>query len=416
MGYKQVISIQRVFPLLFSLIFLLCGCEDNRQITEIALPAPVASPTSAVALPSPSPAIRKGIGETPYVFFINVGKADAALVRTKEYSFLIDTGTAQSLPLLLGTLEILGIERLDGVFLTHTHKDHIGGLIGVSEYLTIEQAYMPEFSLVKEGKDNPIVTAAQENAVPLTVLKAGDMLEAGDGAYFEILAPTDYNEDDDNDNSLVMRFAYQDTSVLFTGDMQFAEEQTLIDAGTELRADVLKVGNHGNPDASGDDFINKVSPLLAVISTDTKEDTDSANIRVIEALRPAKTVLTQDFPVGVGVELRGNGSFSLFSTERPEPSLSLSVVTDTKTQTAHITNEGNVTADISGCMLLSERGGEVFRFPEGSYINEGESCTVGAKGGHSEYFFADESSPWSKKKEDRALLYDESGNLLCASN
>ncbi|MEZ4628590.1 MAG: hypothetical protein R2912_11080 [Eubacteriales bacterium] len=52
----------------------------------------------------------------------------------------------------------------------------------------------------------------------------------------------------------MLRFDYGGKSFLFTGDMQFAEEQEIIASGAVLKSDVLKVGNHGNPDATGDDF------------------------------------------------------------------------------------------------------------------------------------------------------------------
>ena len=62
---------------------------------------------------------------------INVRKADALLLRSGESAYLIDTGTEDSFPALLKALQAEGITRLDGVILTHTHKDHAGGL----EYL-----------------------------------------------------------------------------------------------------------------------------------------------------------------------------------------------------------------------------------------------------------------------------------------
>ena len=47
---------------------------------------------------------------------------------------------------------------------------------------------------------------------------------------------------------------------IFTGDMQFAEENTLFDAGVVFSCDVLKVPNHGNQDASSDKFMNAAAP------------------------------------------------------------------------------------------------------------------------------------------------------------
>ena len=65
------------------------------------------------------------------LYAINVRKADALLLRSGKTAYLIDTGTEDSYPALRNALQAEGITSLDGVILTHTHKDHTGGL----EYL-----------------------------------------------------------------------------------------------------------------------------------------------------------------------------------------------------------------------------------------------------------------------------------------
>ena len=401
--------------ILMPFLVLPCGCKSTRADMQIPTQSPEPLAENPIIAESPEK-ISTAIYNEPYIFFINVGKADSALICIDGKRFLIDTGTEASVPLLFGALNILGVDSIDGVFLTHTHKDHIGGFPALAEYYPVKQVYMGEFSLVKKDKENPIAAAAQNAGVPLTVLKAGETVPISDTAFFDVLAPIALNEDDDNDNSLVLRLECQNTRALFTGDMQFAQEQTLLEANTDLRADILKIANHGNPDASGEDFIHAVSPALAVISTDTDVDTDSANERVLQALSQAETVLTQDHAVGVGIALQSNGVFTVFSPVRTPSALKLSVSVDVKTQTVMLKNEGEALADISACVLLSERGGEFFRFPDGATLSPGESCTVGGAGSGCEYEFPVEASPWSKKKDDMALIYDQTGNLLCRSD
>ena len=57
------------------------------------------------------------------ILFINVGRADAALLMTGEKNYLIDTGTEDSAEKLLAVLSLLQVDSLDGVFLSHIHKD-----------------------------------------------------------------------------------------------------------------------------------------------------------------------------------------------------------------------------------------------------------------------------------------------------
>lgn len=54
--------------------------------------------------------------------------------------------------------------------------------------------------------------------------------------------------------------------ILFTGDLGEEGEQELLEAGTDLRAVVLKVGHHGSRFSTGEAFLEAVSPKAAVIS------------------------------------------------------------------------------------------------------------------------------------------------------
>lgn len=281
---------------------LLAGCAgnpENEPVVEIT-PSP-AMRTQAVS-PSPdasqSPAPEEN-GEY-WVLFLNAGKADAALICVNGRYWLVDTGTKDGADALIQKLNNLGVTRLEGVFLTHTHDDHAGGAKKIAAALPVSMFYRAAITtLTDKGKDK-LSEIAEDCGVPETKLGAGDTL-ALDGAVVEILGPIAYNEDDDNDNSLVFRLTANGHTVLFTGDMQFAEESTL--AELDLSAEVLKVANHGNPDATGEEFAAAVVPAMAVISTDTLEDTDSANARVIGALSGADIYLTEQFVTGVKVDL-----------------------------------------------------------------------------------------------------------------
>ena len=60
--------------------------------------------------------------------FINVGKADAILLMLGEERYLVDTGTKDTYDQLENVLGLYGVSKLDAVFITHTDKDHVGGL------------------------------------------------------------------------------------------------------------------------------------------------------------------------------------------------------------------------------------------------------------------------------------------------
>ena len=237
---------------------------------------------------------------------------------------------------------------------------------------------------------------------------AGDALQFSN-VTFAVLAPLGLNEADENDNSLVLRVSFGEKTFLFTGDMQFAEEQALIDSGADLNSDVLKIGNHGNPDATGDAFGALVSPSYAVVSTDTAVDVDSAHPRVLAAVSPAETFLTQYFPIGVLMTLDPSGGITVSNPADDSSPPPVAVESfDAKAQTVTLVNGSAADADLSGCVLFSARTGAALRFPAGSTIPGGGRLVVGSGG---TFAFPKEDKPF-KKKDNIVSLYSMYGSLL----
>ena len=344
------------------------------------------------------------------ILFVNVGKADAAILRFGETTVLIDTGSAESAPQLIAGLNALNVTHLDAVFITHSHSDHLGGLDALSANYEIPMVYSPYFSETDKNGVGKIVKRAEKLDLPHKELQAGDVVPLAQDVSFAVLGPLSRNEEDDNDNSLVLQFSYGGKSFLFTGDMQFIEEQAIIDSGASLKSDVLKVGNHGNPDATGDDFAALVAPAFAVVSTDTQVDEDSANPRVFAALPNAQIVITQDFPIGVLLTLDASGALSLHNPARGDAATTVQVDSfSVEEQRVTLRNAGDLPADLSGMILFSTRSNAALRFLDGTMLGAGESLIVGAG---ENLAFPDEDKPLSKKKDNTVLLFDRFGALV----
>ena len=344
------------------------------------------------------------------ILYVNVGKADAAILRFGETAVLIDTGSAESAPQLIAGLNVLGVKQISAVFITHSHSDHLGGLAALSANYDIPMVYSPFYSEQDKNGTSKIVKRAEKLNLQHQELLAGDVVPISDDVNFTVLGPLSLNEDDDNDNSLVLRFSYGGKTFLFTGDMQFPEEQEIISSGVNLKSDVLKVGNHGNPDATGDDFGALVSPDTAVISTNTIVDKDSANPRVYAALPTAQIVVTQDFPIGVLLTLDDSGTITLHNPARQSPTASVLVQSfDVEAQTITLVNNGTEIVDLSGMILFSVRSDATLRFSDGTTLAAGDQLIIGAGG---DFNFSAEDKPLSKKKDNTVILYDRLGLLV----
>lgn len=250
-------------------------------------------------------------GKVFSVSYINVGKGDAILIQVEDKNYLIDTGLEENSQMLIDGLKAKNVDNLDGVFLTHTHKDHIGGMKALAAAYAIDMMYRAEISENKKNGKNRIDNLSEELSIHLTKLSFGDKVKITDAISFDVIGPLVLNQDDDNDNSLVMNLEVNGVKFLFTGDMQFAEEKTLIDAGVDLSSDILKVGNHGNKDATSDEFSIAVSPKYSIITTDTTVDTNSASKRVRNALSNSEIYITEDYERGITFKVLKDGKVEI---------------------------------------------------------------------------------------------------------
>ena len=238
--------------------------------------------------------------------FINVGKADAALLFLGDQRILVDTGHKDSYDALESALASYGVDHLDGVFITHTDKDHVGGLKKLLKSdVAVEQVYASTLHSEGDAENHPVYEATQKRDIPLRWLRAGEVIEVGE-CTLHILGPLDRDNTDEDNNSLVIDVRTPEGNLLLTGDMKKEEEGSLLQADVIPEATVLKVAHHGEDDSTSALFLRRVKPQWAIISTDTKEEPDTAADAVLARLWEVKSgvALTQSATLGILVTLQ----------------------------------------------------------------------------------------------------------------
>ena len=208
------------------------------------------------------------------VTFVDVGQGDCTLIRTPDgKTILMDGGGKEDrnvgedtvLPFLLKN----GVSSLDLVIMSHCHYDHIGGLLPVLEQLPVDA-----FMEYPPGQAEPAYLELKETVrrkgIDVLTAKRGQTWRIGREVKLHILYPEDrvvksLAHGNENNYSLVILMEYQDTSVLFTGDMEDRVEYYLAGRIRQENVDILKVPHHGSRTSSTESFLDAISPKAGVI-------------------------------------------------------------------------------------------------------------------------------------------------------
>ena len=354
--------------------------------------------------------------ESLQLLAINVGKADCLLLQCGESLYMIDTGTEESWGAVSSVLRQQGITHLTGVIVTHTDGDHAGGAWALASSSVEVGAWYASAYYNKKEKKHPVIRAAALRQEEVHWLKAGDELPL-DGGRLTVLGPISHDEDKEN-NSVVLLAQAGGGSLRLAGDMEFPEENELLSAGAIPSCTVLKVGNHGEADATLPELIAAVKPRIAVISTNTAQEPDTPAKRVMKLLEQAgaQIMQTQDAQAGILVTVQGGKATAnrLSSGELPPVNDTVYVSDKSVAQDAVcLRNGGTAAVDISGWYIFSERGGETFVFPDGTVMEAGAEITVTSLSSEAPGTFVwQDTKVWHKTKDDKAMLYDVYGRLV----
>lgn len=356
-------------------------------------------------------------GSSVRLFAVNVGKGDALILKAGDWVGLIDAGKPSAMGRVRAALKGLGVEKLNAVFLTHTDNDHAGGLDWLAQSnMPVDNWYAPAMYTGVKEKKHPMILAAALRGQAVQWLQRGDALSLPSGATLRVLAPASLFEDKDDNNSLVMMLESGQGKMLLTGDMELPEEAELLGQGDDLRCAVLKVPNHGDDDTTSAEFAKAASARVAVISTDSQEKPGTPDPGVVRRLEAAGTtvVVTQDAGMGLLVTLEGGeATVKAVDIEAPPVSGPYIADVDPDDDTIALGNSGSANVDLSGFSLYSDKGGELYAFPEGTVLSPGATLTVGTNSTDGNYdLLWDDKKVVNKKKTDTFYLYDDYGRIV----
>lgn len=204
------------------------------------------------------------------VTFFDIGQGDAIFIETRsKHQILIDGGPTSLILEKLGKEMPFWDRTIDLVILTHPESDHLAGLLDVLRSYKVENILWT--GIVRDtGAFRKWQELLAKEKAEIFIAKASQKIIAGKTS-FEILFPFENLEGksvkDSNNTSIVLRFDFGEISFLFTGDIGKSVEKEILENGINVDSDVLKVGHHGSKTSTAEEFIKKVLPEIAVISS-----------------------------------------------------------------------------------------------------------------------------------------------------
>lgn len=210
---------------------------------------------------------------------LDIGQGDCCVLKMPGgENFLIDGGSSNkkntAVCQILPYLKNQGIATLDGIFVSHTDKDHISGIEEILELcvqnlttVRVKNLILPDWNTTGEEYEK-LKMLAEQTGILVQTAREGNLLKTKE-AQIEILAPENGADGSDtNEDGMVMEVHFGKFRGLFTGDIGAETEKKLLDSMEDV--DFLKVAHHGSKYSTCQGFLDVVSPEIAVISCSAK--------------------------------------------------------------------------------------------------------------------------------------------------
>jgi competence protein ComEC len=230
------------------------------------------------------------------VTFLSVGEGDSAVVRFPgSRVMLIDGGGAYrgfdfGERIVAPYLRSLKIMHVDYLVLSHPDLDHFGGLTYIADNFGPS-----EFWTTASGSADlsyaALADAIARDHIPIVTIDSSTPPQRIGGVEVRALNAPLFEGESNNNASMVLKLSAGGAAYLFTGDIEAAGENALVETAGDLRATVLKVPHHGSATSSTVAFIAAVRPSLAIISDGYRNRFHFPAQAVVDRYRDAGSIL-----------------------------------------------------------------------------------------------------------------------------
>lgn len=213
---------------------------------------------------------------------LDVGQGDGIFIETESGEHFFVDGGSSDVP-KAGTYRILpflksrGVTSIQGWIVSHADQDHISGLKELLEAgYPIENLIVAE-GMVRDEAGTELLNLAARRECRILFVSPG-MQFGSEEAVFTVWHPQAEGaegKEDRNGNSMALSLEYRDFTGFFTGDIGMEQERKLMEEG-KIKAwmeqkgirgiTYYKAAHHGSDGSNSLEFLELLSPEIAVIS------------------------------------------------------------------------------------------------------------------------------------------------------
>jgi competence protein ComEC len=188
-------------------------------------------------------------------------------------------------------LQELGVTEIDYLVVSHPDQDHIGGMPRLLDRMPVRNFVDPVIPTTNQTYGHTLERVIEYDINPI-MARAGMSIDMGPGVQADILWPVEpfletSGQPNTNENSTVIQISFGDVTFLLTGDIEQRAEALLVESflDDELQSDVLLVSHHGSRSSTTAEFLDAVSPSVAVIPVGLNNQYGHPHDEVMQRLR-----------------------------------------------------------------------------------------------------------------------------------
>ncbi len=195
---------------------------------------------------------------------LDVGQGQCVIFQSKDQCYVVDCGGdsgAVVADMAAHTLKNQGINRIDGIILTHFDLDHGGGVRDLMAQIDTTWLYLPDAE-----PDAPLRMELEQSAgEKIQWVRNTKYISFGNAVL--TIYPADYGKIA-NESSMCILFQSGKYDILITGDKNQEEERLLLQDVALPDIEILIVGHHGSAGSTSMELLDAIRPGLAIISAD----------------------------------------------------------------------------------------------------------------------------------------------------